>query len=303
MKIIFNLLGVGLGNNGGSRTLVRLADELAALGCSVNIAATEYRNYTLTPLRVPICSKLEPCDALIATGYRSVGSTLQYNKAERKYYYIRGLEIWQAKELALRRSFTSGLQCITNAQWIQQYIQQLGVACAWVPQGIDFHVWVDQHRKRKVDLGGVYHTKHQSKRHDAVLETARLANCSVSLLGKDVLAQRDDELVTCYNRFLVWMSPSENEGLQNCTMEAALSGCALVLSDHPRNGAREYAIDRETCLVYPSRDLSIAAECVSRLIGDNRLREKLIQNARNAIRQIVGTKAEAAHQFLLSIQK
>jgi glycosyltransferase involved in cell wall biosynthesis len=92
------------------------------------------------------------------------------------------------------------------------------------------------------------------------------------------------------------MSPSESEGLQNCPMEAALCGCPLVITDHPRAGG-DYIIDNETCLVYRARDIVHGTEQVKRLLLDSNLRKRLNRNMIEWLRENVKTKAEAALIF------
>ena len=53
MKIVFNLMGVGLGNNGGSSTLIKSANTLFDLGENVVIADSGSSRYTWGPIKVP----------------------------------------------------------------------------------------------------------------------------------------------------------------------------------------------------------------------------------------------------------
>ena len=45
MRIIFSLLDCGLANNGGSQTIIRMAEELKSIGNDV-IIATNVNNFT-----------------------------------------------------------------------------------------------------------------------------------------------------------------------------------------------------------------------------------------------------------------
>ena len=46
MRIAFNLLDCGLGNNGGSQTIIRMADELYMLGHNVKILLNQPNRFT-----------------------------------------------------------------------------------------------------------------------------------------------------------------------------------------------------------------------------------------------------------------
>ena len=299
MNIVFNLLDVGLGNNGGSRTLVRMASELNKMGVCASICATEVA-YRLTDLSGVEIVKTLPaqCDAIVATGYRSVASTLSYTGATRKYYYVRGFETWQASPESLHQSYRSGMGCIANCRWLTNYITDLGVPCALVYQGVDFDDWRSGSIKRYPIVGGLFSAR-GLKRHHEVLKAAGLARQKSRLLGRDVIATSTQELGRYYNGISVWMSPSENEGLQNCPMEAGLCGCALLLSNHPHNGT-DYGVDGVNCLRYPAGDLRAAAAALDQL-KDTRLRETLHKNLVEFLRETVGTKADAAKRFLKAV--
>ena len=51
MKIIFNLFDTGLGNNGGSHTLVRSANTLVSLGHDVTIVDSVPNCYSWSPFK------------------------------------------------------------------------------------------------------------------------------------------------------------------------------------------------------------------------------------------------------------
>jgi glycosyltransferase involved in cell wall biosynthesis len=56
-------------------------------------------------------------------------------------------------------------------------------------------------------------------------------------------------------------------------MEAMACGAALVTFDN--GGCRDYAIDGETALVAPRRDVAALAEALERMVSDVALRERL----------------------------
>ena len=94
MKICFSMKGVGLANNGGSRTLVRCAEALRALGHDA-FFYTGKSHYTWHKADIKCIGgdKPPPCDVLIATGANSVDSVTRY--AGKRAYYVRGLELWK----------------------------------------------------------------------------------------------------------------------------------------------------------------------------------------------------------------
>jgi len=295
MVIVFNLITTGLGNNGGSKTLIRSAETLQDLGEEVYIAC-QSSSCTWWPIRVPVIKKLRPCDVLIATGYGSVRSTVAYNRAKLKLWYVRAHEDWQAKNKQLMKAYRM-LSCIANSEWIKNWLGTFGIDCEVVYPGIDFDSYYRSSEPRDNVLGGLHH-KHQRKRHVDCLEVQKISGYPMSMLNRDFRSGDFKKLSDFYNKIKVWMSPSENEGLQNIPIEASLCGCGLVLTDHFMGGTVDYAIDGETCLVYSARDTKEASECVNRLMKDETLRIRLNNNAVEVIKSKIGDRPHNMTKFV-----
>jgi glycosyltransferase involved in cell wall biosynthesis len=141
------------------------------------------------------------------------------------------------------------------------------------------------------------HNKHATKRSvDAVALEKRLGQ-PVQFLNRHIKHPDSPTLNRWYNGLKVWFAPTELEGLHNPPMEAALAGCALVCSDHPRNGMWDYVISNETALVYPARNIDAAAECVRRLLTDASLRQHLNARLVRRLLDVVGTRAQRMYEF------
>lgn len=289
MRIVFNVLKVGLGNNGGSKTLVRCAEILKELGNDV-VIASQGNNYTWNKIKVPIVSSLPKADVVVATGFGSVKSTVQ-SSIPKKFYYIRGFEIWRASEKQLLNSFKS-LRCIVNSEWLVRYFKKKKIHCDLVYPGIDFDLYpCDIPVVGREDVvGGLFHTKHKTKRHDDVVYIAHRLGVRCVMLNRDIKNPKPGELSKFYNSIKVWISPSELEGLHNCPMEASLCGCGLVATDHAKGGTLDYAIHEETCLRYESRDLDMATSYVEKLLRDNSEREKLQSDMKKVLYNKIGSK-------------
>jgi len=294
VKIIFNMLGTGLGNNGGSKTIIRSADALSELGQDVSICSKK-NSCTWWKTKVPITKSLSPCDVLIATGYGSVASTASYKGSRLKLWYVRAHENWVTNDKNLMRSYRS-LKCIANSEWIVNWLGKHGIGCELVYPGLDIECYNNSDALRQDIFGGLQH-KHARKRSLDCLEVEKLSGYNMKMLNRDFSGGDFDQLSGFYNQLKVWMSPSENEGIQNVPMEAALCGCGLVLTDHFMGGTVDYAIDEETCLVYPARDLKAASNCVTRLMKDEGLRKKLNNNAIEVIRSKIGNRKSNMIKF------
>jgi glycosyltransferase involved in cell wall biosynthesis len=82
-----------------------------------------------------------------------------------------------------------------------------------------------------------------------------------------------DRLAWLYSRCPIYLCPSWDEGLGMPPMEAMACGAALVTFD--TGGSRDYAMDGETALVAPRRDVAALAACLERVVEDRVLRERI----------------------------
>ena len=290
MNIVFNLHTTGLGNNGGSRTLVKCASTLADLGHEVLIYSNYPNKYTWTDLGDATfyrADKPPACEVVVATGYQSVKSTLA-TKADKKFYYVRGYELWVASEQQLVKSCQS-LNCIVNSQWLQTTFKSHGIDADLVYPGIDDSFYkVNDDRKNIV--GGLYSSRHGTKNHTTVMKVTN--GYELRMLNRDIVNPDEATLNKWYNEIKVWVSPSELEGLHNPPMESSLAGCALICTDHERGGTSDYAIHLETALIYPDRDLRKAKEYVEMLMVDEQLRCHLNSNMIEVLKTKIGTRKD-----------
>ena len=104
MHIIFNLINVSLGNNGGSLTLIKSANTLKELGYDVSIIDSGKNQHTWTPLnvshlKIKSVNDIPNGDIIIATGFNSWKHTLNLpERCGKKYTWVRGWELWNAPE-------------------------------------------------------------------------------------------------------------------------------------------------------------------------------------------------------------
>lgn len=300
MRIVFNLQRVGLGNNGGSRTVIKSAETLASLGQEVIISSNIKNKYTWEKINSKvkfICGKNIPKgDVIIATGIGSVPSTIS-SKFKKKFYYIRGFETWAAKESTLFKSYSS-LRCIVNSSWLKQLLNGRGIKCDVIYNGLDFNDFYNLREKRNIPLGGLYSKRHKTKNHAFISKCAGTGGIRTEFLNKDIKDPDPNCLNRWYNAIKVWAAASELEGLHNPPMEASLSGCGLVATNHPRSGTSDYVIHNETALLYEHGNMGDFNKKVSQLLEDEHLRCRLNGNMVALLRNKIGTRQENMKKFL-----
>jgi len=301
MKIVFNLHDVGLGNNGGSKTLIRCAENMAELGAEV-VLFTNYKvkynwHKINKKVKIGIGEKHPKCDVSIATGYNSVPSTAS-SKAAKKFYYIRGYELWQTKPKHLDASYRK-LNCIVNSEWLQSYLKSRGIDSKVLYPGLDFDLYENRvGYDRDNVLGALFHKKHATKRHDHAIKVADMSGYDLKMLNRDIKNPPMDELVNFYNNCKVWFAPTELEGLHNPPMESALCGAALVCTDHERGGMVDYAVHEETALVYEAGNLKQASKYVNQLMNDDEARIRLNKNMVELLKTKIGNRQDNMKKFL-----
>ena len=289
MHIVFNLHNVGLGNNGGSRTLIKCAETLQRLGCEVTLAS-DINNYSWHPMSVKVTKKIPSCDVIIASGFGSVKSTVS-SKVSKKFYYIRGYEKWATSSSELLRSYRS-LKCITNSEWLSRFLNKHSIHNYLVYPGLDFDDFYVAQISRPDVIGGLFHKRHKTKRHEDIIAIAQSRNYELVLLNRDIVHPNANDLRQFYNNIKIWVSASELEGLHNCPMEAALCGCALVCTDCKKGGVSDYAIHDKTSFVYPARDIKKASEYISMLLNDEQLRASMNSSLVDLLHDKIGTRKD-----------
>lgn len=85
--------------------------------------------------------------------------------------------------------------------------------------------------------------------------------------------RRPSNLPQLYNEHAIFFSPSLGEGWGLPPAESMACGCAVVCTDI--GGHRDYAIDGETALLVPSKEINEMAEKIIKIITDDGLRSRL----------------------------
>lgn len=298
MKLAFNCLNSGLGNNGGSRTIIKCAEVLEQLGHRCDIIAT-VDNFTWFDHKPVMPYIAKDLDAIIATACTTVDVVVKVDLPG-KAWYIRAHEDWAMNEIDLIRRYNSGLLNIVNARGLQEKLKSYGADSVVVYQGLDFDWWENRELrpKNKIRIGAL-HTKQSRKRWKDFVKLAEIlgtqdyeyvgigsATPEENFLTDFKLNANVDELNNVYSSCHIWFAPTESEGLHNVPMEAALCGCLVVCSDHPLNGmVLDYAFEN-TAMIYDFGDIKQAAE----LIRDPDW--SLVENMQDVIRTEIGTRKQ-----------
>ena len=172
MKILFDLRNTGLGNGGGSITLIKSANVLSNLGHDVIIIDGGRNQCTWTKLKVEHkiiknINSVPNSDVVISTGFRSIIPTLNLpDRCGKKLVWIRGWETWVYDEKKIIKLFKN--ECIikiVNSIGLQNKLKKYNIDSYLIRPGNDFDDFslMNIRNNKNIVLGGLYHTKHKTK--------------------------------------------------------------------------------------------------------------------------------------------
>lgn len=306
MKIIFSVLNTGCGNNGGTKTVIESANTLVNLGHDVYILDSGKSMYTWGSIKaqhIKLKNKknIPDADVIISTGVKSVQPTVNLPKrCGKQFTYMRGWELWKMSEQQIiNKVLKASTVKIVNSIGLQHKLKSLGFESYIIRPGNDFNsIYPMTTRLPNVVLGGLYHTKHKTKRHDWILHTAKAlkskyTNIQLWMFGsssdpknpvidKYLYQPNKIKKASFYNGITIWLAPSELEGLHIPPQEAMLAECVVITTDAPLGGTLDYVMHEKNGLVAKNDIFSFVAQ-TEKLIQDPLLRSKLSKNGRKKI--------------------
>lgn len=306
MNICFNLQNCGLGNNGGSQTIILSSQTLNDIGHKSNIVTDHGGSgFTWFKHAKPIKNFPNDTDVVIATGCTTVIHTSKLN-IPKKYWWIRGHEIWGYPEKKLLSLYNlKNVVNITNSHGLAKRISKLGCTepCHVIQQGIDLDLWEDLNLRKdnkKIKIGCLYGQKPSKKWSDFVTLSKMLGSDQYEYIGIGSASPPNssflssfaknaskEKLKEVYSSCDIWFAPTVNEGLHNVPMEASLCGALLVCSNSDYNGMiHDYAFHNRSAFIYSNLD-----EAVS--IIETKKREdnlNIIKESRKIIENDIGSR-------------
>lgn len=266
MKIAFNGINCGFGNNGGTQTNFRTANKLAELGCNVNIYSSSSNQFTWFKLHPTInyhITKSPPkeyFDVVFMCGFKTYNSTKKFN-SKLKINWIRGWETWSNNEDQMIKICNDKdfLQW-TNSTWIRNYLAKYNIEATIVYPGIpnDFYEYIPEKREKlkqkilnnsKLTIGILNTSRHSSpkKGYQISKQICKQLKSDFNIVGfgnneKDsifnyyIKQPNNKQKRNLYNLCDIWLVTSTNEGLHIPPMEASLCGAMPILPNDIRSG-------------------------------------------------------------------
>lgn len=310
MNIVFDMFNCGLGNNGGTRTILKSQQTLEALGHRCDIYAS-IDNFTWFKHKQVISYIPPDTDIIIATACNTVLSTANSN-VPIKAWWIRAHETWAMPEEQLVRLYKlNNIINLVNSIGLMNMLASSGIASDVIYQGLDFDLWSDTNLRPKSKIRiGCLHTVQPRKRWiDFVALSAMLGADDYEYVGignalpKNApfltdfkLNASTEELKDLYSSCHIWFAPTDSEGLHNPPMEAALCGCLILCSDSPLNGMISDYANRKTAMIYPAGKIDKAVELVKKPEWQK------IDTMRKSIETWIGTREDNMKNLIEILQ-
>jgi len=327
MKIVFDLRSTGLGDNGGSSTLVKSGNTLVDLGHEVTFVDSMKNQHTWTPLKAKHLiikhdkSKLPTSDIIIATGFKSVKHTIQAPKhCGIRGHWIRAFETWQMSETnIIKKILKAPTNKFVNSVGLQEKLYSHDTESYVVRPGYDLSDLYSTNERSKRDkfIIGALHTtgKHVGiKRYGWVVEVAKYmkskySNVELWMMGTSNAPHQADKYYKLpsmkqknefYNGVDVWLAPSKQEGLHMPPAEAMMTGCPVIGNNTILSGTKDYLVDKQSGLV-SKNDYNDFRRCVELLYNNNKLRIELGNKARGYI-EAIGSREKNMKNFVTLIR-
>lgn len=313
---------MGLGNNGGSSTLVKSANTLKELGNEVFLIDSGSSKYTWSKLN---CGHLviksgkttiPEADFIISTGYKSVTYTLSAPKLSGiKCHWIRGWETWQLPEEKIVSSILAAPTIkFVNGLCLQERLKKYNCDSYLVRPGYDLNDYFPMNIRSdsKIILGGLYTKgKHEhTKRPDWILNVFNTLRKKYNFLDLWMYGPIDGpagigfyskspsmaEKNFLYNNVHLWLAPASLEGLHMPPAEAMLTECPVVGTNAEMSGMKDYLIQGITGIVTENNFDRFISGC-ELLIKNEFLRNEMAPQSRKRILKI-GSREKNMKNFV-----
>ena len=323
MRILFDLRNVGLGNNGGSLTLIKSGNALQDLGHEVYFIDGGKNKHTWVQLEcehivVDNNDDVPSADIIIATGYRSVAKTIKSpDRCGLKCHWIRGWETWQfPPKKIVSKILEAPTVKLVNSLGLKQMLKDYNFKSKIIHPGYDLEELYPtgaRSNNKSFVVGGLYTSgKHEHiKRTTWVIEVykrlkRKYKDVDLWMFGNSIAPQgmaenfihrpTPDAKQYFYNTVDLWLSPAIQEGLHMPPAEAMMTECPVVGVSAKLSGTHDYLIDNITGLVSRNdiEDFFMKAE---QLYLDKEMRLEMGKRARQKIEEIGDRRKNMKHMI------
>lgn len=329
MKIVIPVLSL---ETGGTRFIYQLANEIAARGHEVEIVVPENavvswplhtkltRVKELTPQSIP------GCDFILPNFWPTVFPAWESGKGQVVRLSLGFEPLWvREKEKALA-TYLIDAPILSISQWHRQIIyQETGKDSTVIPGGVDTQQFIpgpklSRYPGSKPTIGYILRSKEHGytwKGSEDFWEAIKITaqhypHFKLQIVATEgaaypspipyekIIAPTDREMSRFYAQADIFVSTSYFEAFALPPLEAMACGTAVITTDN--GGNRDYAKNRENCLVVPPSDIKQLAQALFYLLTHPHERQRLaLAGLRTAQEWTWSKSAERLETFLLSL--
>lgn len=258
----------GLANNGGTRTILRSAEVLRAIGHKVDVVANSDK-FTWFEHPKPISMIPKKADAVIAVSVSDVAQLYYKEKRQSFFYWARPFELWQMNSddiYGLLNRIGKDCKVLCNSAWQVRTLALNGINATIQYSGLDLEFWksVVTHNVGTKKIGSIYNTKERKNWKEFVRAANILGDkyryvafgseeCKDEFISEYLQNPSPEQLRDLYSGCDFWFAPTKLEGFHNVAAEANLCGCLVVCNNIFCNGMNDYA-GHDTAVIYDSID-------------------------------------------------
>jgi glycosyltransferase involved in cell wall biosynthesis len=309
-KIAYIIPGTAI--SGGIAVVLQHANRLLRKGCDVSIFTQDLnekidwfpdQKVPIIPIDTGSAYLKENIDVLVASSW-STAPSMDAIPARRKIYFVQSDErrFFDGAEKIRLINETYKIDCeyMTEAKWIQEWLKvEFGHESHYVPNGLDenfFHKTdpiEPKGNRTRVLLEGRLDVpfKGMKEAHEAVKDL----DCEIWIVSSGGRLDKSwrvdkffenvpiEKMKEIYSSCDIFLKMSRVEGFFGPPMEAMACGCAVVVGKV--TGYDEYIQNEYNALVVEQNDVEGAREAVKRLMSDEDLRNKLIENGHKTAKE------------------
>lgn len=256
----------------------------------------EGKQYPVLPSAHPFISKVQRC---VATMWSTVSFLENYNQIRDRFYLVQNYETdfyppGKLERMLANRTYHlfAPIHMITISKWCQDWLHtQFNQNAKYAPNGIDlkrFHPCErDFSGKIRIliegDCSSYYKNVDESFQIANRLDSDKYEIWYLSYHAEPKKEYRIDkffhkvpfdEVAEVYRGCHILLKSSILESFSYPPLEMMATGGFCVVA--PNGGNREYLLDEENCLLYPTGDIDAAIVAIERICADQELRERLL---------------------------
>ena len=306
---------------GGVRAILTYADRLGGRGHDVTVVVPARRGWRarrrpverpewMPGLRARVESApawsarhLPDGDAIVATAWQSAAyAAAAPARCGAKAYLVQHYEsLYHGEPGQVDATYRLPLRKIVISTWLRDVMRErFGAEAEIIVTPVDlalFHPVPDDSGDGLLRVLMLHHEYEWKGVADGLeaFAKARPGHPSLRLVGFGVKPPRgasaydefhenlpQERLAWLYSRCPIYLCPSWDEGLGMPPMEAMACGAALCTYDN--GGCRDYALDGQTALVAPRRDVGALGRALARLVEDAELRRRIARDGQAFVR-------------------